>query len=305
MKPKLLFIVNPNAGKGAIHGAALDCIDIFVQAGFDVSVHTTQAVKDATHVVETRADEFERIVCAGGDGTLNEVVAGLIQGNHRIPLGYIPAGTVNDFASSLGIPKHPLEAARIAVHGKAQPVDIGRFGTRSFCYIAAFGAFTNVSYTTPQAQKNFLGRTAYILEGIKSLPHLKPYNIHLETEDGMVIDDQFIYGMVSNATSIGGFKELTPPDVRMDDGLFEVVLIRQPKGALDWQNIFNELIQPKENSKFLLRCKASWLRVRSQEPLSWTLDGEFGGTTENVEISNKYHAFRIFTSQTLEKKTDC
>lgn len=304
MRPKLLFIVNPNAGKGAIHSAALDCIDIFVQAGFDVSVHTTQAIQDATQVVQTRAEEFERIVCAGGDGTLNEVVNGLIQGNHRTPLGYIPVGTVNDFASSLGIPKHPLDAARIAVEGTAQPIDIGQFENRNFCYIAAFGAFTNVSYTTPQSQKNFLGRTAYILEGIKSLPRLKPYDICLETNDGIVIQDQFIYGMVSNATSIGGFKELTPPDVRMDDGLFEVVLIRQPKGALDWQSIFNELIQPKENSKFILRCKASQLHIHSKEELSWTLDGEFGGTTKNVEICNKYHAFRIFTAKKPQKETD-
>lgn len=296
MNQRLLFIVNPHAGKGAIQADALSCIDIFIRAGFDVTVYTTQKPQDATQYVRSRAAQFDRIVCAGGDGTLNEVTAGLLLGGFQIPLGYIPAGTVNDFASSLGIPKDPLEAARIAACGTVRDVDIGCFDGRNFCYIAAFGAFTNVSYTTPQAQKNRLGRTAYILEGIKSLPHVKPYHIQIETESGQVIEDELIYGMVSNATSIGGFKELTPHDVRMDDGLFEVVLVRQPKNPLEWQTVFNELIQPKEPSKFLVRCKASRLKIRSQEEVSWTLDGEFGGMTREVEISNQYHALHILTA---------
>ena len=304
MNQKLLFIVNPHAGKGAIQNSALGCIDTFVKAGFDVTVYTTQKPHDATNIVVHRAAQFDRIVCAGGDGTLNEVVSGLLQNGYRTPLGYIPAGTVNDFASSLGIPKHPLEAAQIAATGVIQNVDIGRFAQRNFCYIAAFGAFTNVSYTTPQAQKNLLGRTAYILEGIKSLPLLKPYHIRIETKCGQVIEDELIYGMVSNATSIGGFKELTPHDVRMDDGLFEVVLIRQPKNPLEWQAVFNELIQPKENSKFILRCKASQLQVFSEEDISWTLDGEFGGTTKKVEIFNKYHALHILTAPRASKSAD-
>ena len=153
MNQKLLFIINPHAGQGAIQNSALGCIDIFVKAGFDVTVYTTQKPLDATNIVIERAAQFDRIVCAGGDGTLNEVVTGLLQHTDRIPLGYIPAGTVNDFASSLGIPKYPLEAAQIAATGVIQQVDIGRFADRNFCYIAAFGAFTNVSYTTPQAQK--------------------------------------------------------------------------------------------------------------------------------------------------------
>lgn len=304
MNQKLLFIINPHAGKGAIQNSALGCIDIFVKAGFDVTVYTTQKPLDATNIVIERAAQFDRIVCAGGDGTLNEVVTGLLQHTDRIPLGYIPAGTVNDFASSLGIPKYPLEAAQIAATGVIQQVDIGRFADRNFCYIAAFGAFTNVSYTTPQAQKNLLGRTAYILEGIKSLPHLKPYHIRIETSCGQSLEDELIYGMVSNATSIGGFKELTPHDVRMDDGLFEVVLIRQPKNPLDWQTIFNELMQSKGDSKFLLRCKASKLQIFSDEEISWTLDGEFGGTTKKVEISNNYRALSILTAPKTVKSTD-
>lgn len=301
MNQKLLFIINPNAGKGAIQANTLGCIDIFVQSGFDVTVYTTQKARDAITVICKRAKEFDRIVCAGGDGTLNEVVTGLLQSGYDIPLGYIPAGTVNDFASSLGIPRNSLKAAEIAAQGSIRPIDVGRFGDRNFCYIAAFGAFTNVSYTTPQAQKNLLGRTAYILEGIKSLPHLKPYFIEIETSDEQRIEGEFIYGMISNATSIGGFKELTPHDVQMDDGLFEVILIRQPKNPLDWQIIFNELLQPKENLKFLVRYKASWLRVCSEEKISWTLDGEFGGQTQKVEIANQYHALHMLTAN--ESKT--
>lgn len=296
MKQKLLFVINPKAGKGAIQSTVLGCVDRFIQAGFEITIYTTQCEKDAQKIVQTRAGMFDRIVCAGGDGTLNEVVCGLIEGQHDTPLGYIPAGTVNDFASSLGIPKQPIQAAEIAANGMMQCVDIGQFGNRYFCYIAAFGAFTNVSYTTPQNYKNLLGRTAYILEGIKSLPSLKPYTIEVETQDGVVIQDQFIYGMISNATSVGGFKDLTPQDVRMDDGIFELVLIRQPKGALDWQTIFNELIQPKSESRFVLRFKSPCLYVHAQEPISWTLDGEFGGEIQNVKISNLYHALRILSS---------
>lgn len=295
MPRKLLFVINPSAGKGAIHEKALSCIDLFVRAGFDVTVYTTQKTRDATRIVQERAAEFDRIVCSGGDGTLNEVVSGLVEGGHKVPLGYIPAGTVNDFASSLFIPKQVMEAAKMAAGEDAQTVDIGLFDERHFCYVAAFGAFTNVSYTTPQAQKNLLGRTAYILEGIKSLPSVKPYDIRIETAEGLVIEDQFIYGMISNATSIGGFKELTPCDVRMDDGLFEVVLVRQPRTALEWQNVFNDLIQPKEDSKFLMQFKTPGLHVSSSQEISWTLDGEFGGKRKAVQISNQYQALTIFS----------
>ncbi len=295
MPRKLLFVINPSAGKGAIREKALDCIDLFVQAGFDVTVYTTQKPQDATRIVRARAEAFDRIVCSGGDGTLNEVVTGLLDGGHKVPLGYIPAGTVNDFASSLFIPKQVMEAAKIAAGSDFQTVDIGRFADRYFCYVAAFGAFTNVSYTTPQAQKNLLGRTAYILEGIKSLPSVKPYAIRIETDEGIVIEDEFIYGMISNATSIGGFKELTPRDVRMDDGLFEVVLVRQPKTALDWQNVFNELVQPHGESRFLIEFKTPGLHVSSNAEISWTLDGEFGGTRKEVEIANQYQALTIFS----------
>lgn len=295
MPQKLLFVINPDAGKGTIREKTLDCIDLFVREGFDVMVYTTQKSQDATRIVRARAEEFDRIVCSGGDGTLNEVVTGLLDGGHKVPLGYIPAGTVNDFASSLFIPKQVMEAAKMAAGSDFQTVDIGRFAGRYFCYVAAFGAFTNVSYTTPQVQKNLLGRTAYILEGIKSLPSVKPYDIRIETDDGLVIEDQFIYGMISNATSIGGFKELTPRDVRMDDGLFEVVLVRQPKTPLDWQNIFNELVQPHEESQFLIEFKTPGLQVSSNTEISWTLDGEFGGTLKEVRIDNQYQALTIFS----------
>ncbi len=295
MPRKLLFVINPNAGKGTINEKALSCIDLFVRSGFDVTVYTTQKTWDATRIVQERAGEFDRIVCSGGDGTLNEVVSGLVEGGHKVPLGYIPAGTVNDFASSLFIPKQVMEAAKMAAGEDCQTVDIGQFGRRHFCYVAAFGAFTNVSYTTPQAQKNLLGRTAYILEGIKSLPSVKPYEIRIETDEGLVIEDEFIYGMISNATSIGGFKELTPHDVRMDDGLFEVVLVRQPKTPMEWQNVFNDLIQPKDDSKFLMRFKTPGLRVSSSHEISWTLDGEFGGKMKEVHISNQYQALTILS----------
>lgn len=292
MTQKLLFIINPNAGKGEIRETALDCIDLFVKAGYDVTVYTTQAQQDATRFVRERAASFDRIVCSGGDGTLNEVVSGLLASGAKTPLGYIPAGTVNDFASSLGIPKAPLEAAELAVNGQPYSVDIGRFSGRCFCYIAAFGAFTDVSYTTPQANKNLLGRTAYILEAIKTLPGIKPYHIRIKVEEQQIEGD-FIYGMISNATSVGGFKDLTPADAQMDDGVFEVLLLRQPKNPIEWQIALNDFIQRKEDSNFWHRFKASRLRIVCEEEMSWTLDGEFGGKPKEVEISNEYRALRI------------
>lgn len=292
MQNRLLFVINPHAGKGAIREDALACIDCFIQAGYDVTVHITQGTQDATRIVRERACEFDRIVCSGGDGTLNEVVAGLLDSGVKTPLGYIPAGTVNDFASSLRIPRQPLAAAELAVSGQPYAVDIGRFGNRCFCYIAAFGAFTDVSYTTPQTNKNLLGRTAYILEAIKALPAIKPYHIKVQAGTQQIEGD-FIYGMVTNATSVGGFKELAPADVQMDDGVFEVVLLQQPKKPLEWQQVFNEFIQPQKDSKYLLRLKASHIQIQCDEAMPWTLDGEFGGKHNTVEIRNEFHALSI------------
>ena len=221
---KLLWIVNPHAGRGAMSGKIIGCVTAFQQAGFDVTLYVTQGAQDATRVARERAGEFDRIICAGGDGTLNEVVTGLMSVEAPPPLGYIPAGTTNDFAQSLDIPKVPAEAAVIAAGDRLQALDIGRFNDRYFNYIAAFGVFTEVSYATPQQSKNIFGRAAYILEGVKALTNIKAYHIRVESDE-VTAEDNFIYGMVTNSVSVGGFKAITPDGVALDDGLHEVLLV--------------------------------------------------------------------------------
>ena len=206
---RMLWILNPHAGRGAMSGKIIGCVTAFQQAGYDVTIYITQGAQDATRVARERAGEFDRIVCAGGDGTLNEVITGLMQAETRPVLGYVPAGTTNDFAFSLGISKVPAEAAVIAAGDTLQALDIGRFNDRYFNYIAAFGAFTEVSYETPQQTKNIFGRAAYIIEGIKALTNIKTYHIRVNSAETQMEDD-FIYGMVTNTVSVGGFKTIRP-----------------------------------------------------------------------------------------------
>lgn len=292
MPQKLLFIINPHSGKGEMRHLGIDCIDRFVRAGYEVTVHTTQGTGDATRIVGREGDRYDLIVCSGGDGTLNETVAGMMQMTDRPSLGYIPTGTVNDFASSLSIPKHPEEAVERIIQGKPYAVDIGRFGSRYFTYVAGFGAFTDVSYSTPQNSKNLLGRLAYILEGIKTVPQLKMYHVKAVCDE-MTVEGEFIYGMVTNATSVGGFKGIMPSDVAMDDGLFEVVLVRAPANAVEMQMILNEMLLPPEEPRFLVRFKTPSIHFQAEEEMAWTLDGEFGGAPHQVMITNQNRALHI------------
>ena len=249
---KMLWIVNPHAGRGAMRGKLIDCILAFQEAGFDVTLHVTEGPEDATRVAQARAGEFDRIVCAGGDGTLNEVVTGLMQSKVRPPLGYIPAGTTNDFATSLGIPKVPAEAAAIAAKDRLQALDIGRFNSRYFNYIAAFGVFTEVSYATPQQTKNIFGRAAYIMQGVISLANIKEYRIRVNSPE-MQTEDHFIYGMVTNSVSVGGFKALSPDSIALDDGLYEVLLVYPVDNPMELQWLINDLLTHNtESTRFLL-----------------------------------------------------
>ena len=290
---KLLWIVNPHAGRGALSGKVIPCVAAFQQAGYDVNVYVTQGAQDATRVVRGRAGEFDRIVCAGGDGTLSEVVTGLMESPVRPPLGYIPAGTTNDFALSLGIPKTPAEAAVVAAGDRLQALDIGRFNDRYFNYIAAFGVFTEVSYATPQQSKNIFGRAAYIFEGVKALTNIKQHHIRVDSAE-MSVEDDFIYGMVTNTLSVGGFKVFPPKQVSLDDGLFEVVLVRQPRNVADLQDALFSLVRQDANSSRLVEAfHTRKLKVTAAEPLPWTLDGEFGGDPETAVIENLHDAITL------------
>ncbi len=283
MTQKLLFLVNPHAGRSEIKNHLLEIVDQFTKAGWDSTVLTTQRAGQIPLLLDQRRGEFQRVICCGGDGTLNETINGLMDWNPRPLLGYIPAGTTNDFASSLGLHRTIPEAGSTCVQGEPYPIDIGRFGNRYFAYVAAFGAFTNVSYGTPQHFKNLLGRAAYILEGILSLPTIKTYSMRVEC-DGQVIEGDYVFGMVANSTSVGGIPMGRKMDVSLNDGLLELVLVKYPRSASETQQLLSALAAHETSSDLLRFCRASSFHIRFQDPVSWTLDGEFGGEVTEVEI---------------------
>ncbi len=294
---KMLFISNLRAGKNQIRPHFATIIDMFVSAGYEVTVHTTQAAKDASQVAASRGGDYDLVVCSGGDGTLDEVVSGLLTLESRPPVGYIPAGTTNDFAKSLGISSNMTAAAANVLKGEPFAVDVGVFNERHFAYIAAFGAFTDVSWQTPQQLKNTLGHLAYLIEGLKSLPTtIIPHRMTVAFDDE-VITDSFAYGMVTNSVSVGGFKSIGIKEMELDDGLFEMLLVRMPKNIFELQSILSALLMQKVDERYMFFARVSHVRFYCEENLSWTLDGESGGNFKEVEISNLRQAIQIIRPQ--------
>lgn len=298
---KLLFVYNPRAGKEMLKPRLSDVLDIFVKAGYEVTVHPTQAYRDAYYQIkEYEVGKYDLIACSGGDGTIDEVATGMMKrremGKDVVPVGYIPAGTTNDFAKSLHIPRKPLAAADNAVKGVPFPCDIGKFNDSVFVYIAAFGIFTDVSYETDQAVKNVLGHMAYILEGAKRIFNIPSYKIKVE-HDGEVIEDEFIFGMVTNSRSVGGFSNMVGKNIVFDDGLFEVTLIKTPKNPIALQEIIAALLIEQVDTKHMYTFKTKKITFESVEEIPWTLDGEFGGEQDYVEIENVQKAMEIMVPE--------
>ena len=289
---RLLFIYNPNAGKGLLKPKLSDILDIFVKAGYEVTVYPTQKYRDGYKKVARFEGEYDLRVCSGGDGTLDEVVTGMMQREDKIPIGYIPTGTTNDFANSLHIPKDLLKAADVAVNGEPFACDIGRFNKDVFVYIAAFGLFTDVSYQTKQEIKNVLGHLAYVLEGTKRLFGIPSYRIRV-THDGEVIEDEFVFGMVTNSKSVGGFRNMIGKNVVFDDGEFEATLIKFPKNPLELNDIILSLATGQQDSKYMYSFKTKEVVFESLEEIPWTLDGEFGGEHDSVHIKNERQGLEI------------
>ena len=289
---KLLFVYNPHSGVGRIKSQLSDILDIMVRAGYEVGVHPTQAVGDATAVTAARAAEYDPVVCCGGDGTLDETVTGLLQSGCKVPLGYIPAGSTNDFAVSLKLPKNMKKAAEVAVNGVDFPCDVGCFGEKNFIYIAAFGLFTEVSYQTKQELKNVLGHVAYILEGAKRIGNHPSYRMRVEYNGG-TIEDEFIYGMVTNSLSVGGFKGMTGEDVALNDGLFEVMLIRTPRNAVELNEIIAVLTKLRPESDLIYTFKTDDLQISPYQSIPWTLDGEYGGEQTQIRLKTMHRALTI------------
>lgn len=292
MKKKLLFIYNAHAGKGKIGNHLVDIIETFAKKDYCITVSPTMKQGDATQVAREEGKKYDLIVCSGGDGTLDEVVTGIIQSGEDIPLGYIPAGSTNDYANSLGLPKRMKAAAEIAVGEEICKCDVGMLDDSVFVYIVAFGAFTEVSYGTPQEVKNVLGHAAYVLEGMKKLHTIRSYHMKVRA-NGEEIEDDFIYGMVTNSVSVGGFKNNANAGVVLDDGLFEVTLIKKPKNAIELQNIIASLLIAEFDSQYMYAFKASEIEFEPEQEIPWTLDGEFGGNRKSVKVVNHKQAISI------------
>lgn len=292
MKKRLLFVFNPKSGKALIKTKLLEIIDIFTKHDYDVIVHPTQERNDAYHLAKHSAHEYDLVVCSGGDGTLDEVVSGMKKNGADVPLGYIPSGSTNDFATSLSIEKNMIKAAEEIMEGKVYGCDVGVFNNRYFVYIAAFGLFTDVSYLTDQTLKNMLGHMAYLLEGVKRIIDIKSYHMKVEA-NGQSYEADYVFGMITNSRSVGGFKHITGKNVEMDDGLFEVTLIRKPTNPMELQKIMTALLTGEDNTEMVDSFKTSHITLISDEEIPWTLDGDFGGEHTEVLIENKKQALKI------------
>lgn len=293
-REKVLFIYNPHAGKGTMKNKLSDAMEIFMEAGFEVTVYATMAPGEAAEIVCEQGEGYSRVICSGGDGTLHEVTHGLMQlpAEKRPKCGYIPTGTVNDFATGIKLPKRIVKAVQVASGNACHAYDIGELNGKYFTYVAAFGAFTAVSYETPQATKNLLGKTAYVLEGISKLNSIKSIPVKV-TADGEVWESECILGMVTNAKSIGGLKLFRKRRVKLDDGYFDGIFVKTPKNPLELNQVMNFLLTGEQNSQIYM-LQGSRVEIQTDTEVAYTLDGENGGKYTKAVIENHRQAITYF-----------
>ena len=289
---KMLFVMNPYSGMRRANKYLADIVALFNGADYEVTIHMTAGQGDATRIVEERCADKDLIVCCGGDGTFNETITGLLRAGKNIPVGYIPAGSTNDFAASLKLSPNIMQAAQDIVEGEPVPCDMGKFGVRYFSYVASFGAFTHATYTTPQSIKNMLGHTAYLLEGINELSQIRNEHVRLEI-DGQVIEDDFLFGAISNSTSLGGILKLNPELVDMSDGRMEILLVRAPQNLTELAECLQALQVQKYNCAMITFQSAKKIRIFANPFMNWTLDGEREEGHEQVDVENIHHAIHI------------
>ena len=292
---QVLFFINPHAGHAEIRSSLMEVLEIFSVAGYETTVHMTAGPRDITSQIAVRGTQYDLIVCTGGDGTLNEAVSGLmaLPYEKRPPLGYIPGGTVNDVAATLGLSKDPIRAARDIVAGRLYPLDIGSFGPdRYFTYVAAFGIFTDVPYETPQEDKRIWGRLAYIMNGAGALGRLKDTHVRVWYDDHMEEADVLV-GLVTSTTSVGGFKATRDIGISLNDGLYEMVLVRATKTLAEFNLAATRALRLDFDNDSFISAQTGALRFEFDEPVAWTVDGEFGGSVTEVEIHNEHRAIDI------------
>ena len=289
---KMLFVMNPYSGMRKASRYLADIIALFNRADYEVIVHMTAGQGDATGIVAERCADMDLVVCCGGDGTFNETVSGILSAGCRVPVGYIPAGSTNDLATSLKLSSNIMQAAEDIVEGTPMPYDVGSFGNRYFSYVASFGAFTRASYATPQSVKNMLGHTAYLLEGINELSQIKNEHVRMEL-DGEVIEDDFLFGAISNSTSVGGILTLSPDVVDMADGEFEVILVRAPRNLTEIAECLQAVQNQTYSCAMITFQRTKKVRIFADPRMPWTLDGEREEGHEQVEAQNLHHAILL------------
>ncbi len=301
MAERVLLVLNPCAGQRRANRYLPEIIRSILDKGYRCETYVTAKRGDCTEFLSLHANEFDRVICAGGDGTLNETIAGVLSAHASIPIGYIPCGTTNDYASTIGLSSDIEQAARDAAEGVLCPFDVGQFMNRYFTYTASCGAFTKASYSTSQTMKNLLGHLAYILEGIKDIPSIRSIHMNVKTET-REIEDDFIFFAVTNSTSVGGILKLDAERVALNDGLFEVMLVRNPTTAIQLSSILHGITTmdlPNEMIHFFTARKIS---VKSNEEIEWTLDGERADGGCEVEMQNLHNAINIILPQTVHEE---
>lgn len=295
-KKKALLIVNPCSGKTKSRAGTFDIVDKFSKSEYEFSIHSTKCQGDATNIVKNELDSHDLVVCCGGDGTLNETINGVIDMPKRVPIGYLPAGTTNDLANSLGLPTSIKEAADIIIDGHTNDYDIGLFNNRCFCYVASFGAFARSSYSTPQSLKNKFGHAAYVAAAVPQVFEIHPTKMRIEY-DGGVIEDEFMFGAISNSLSVGGFFKLPKDKVKFNDGQFEVLLVRKVH-MTSLFSILSKVRKQHYDGKQIIMFQTRKLKITSpDEAVAWTLDGEFGGNHHDVMVNVLEKAVEIYSPE--------
>ena len=289
---KLLFIMNPFAGQKKTNKVLPEILMLFTEAGYEINISMTTGPGAATQLAAERGGMADLVVCCGGDGTLNETIAGLLQAGLDVPVGYIPSGTTNDFASSLNLSHNPIQAARDILEGEPVAYDICKFGDRYFCYVASFGAFTKASYAVPQTLKNALGHTAYVLGGISELSQIRNEHVRMEI-DGEVVEDDFLFGAICNSTSVGGILTLPQNQVDMGDGIFEVMLIRAPRHLNEITDCILAVQNQTYNCGMITFRPAKAVKILADPFMAWTLDGEKADGYQEIQVENLHHAIKI------------
>lgn len=292
----VLLIVNPVSGRQRARYILYDIINFLSQSGCKTTVFATISRGHATQLVQTHAPHHHRMICCGGDGTLNEVFSGLAamgEGAEKIPVGYIPTGTTNDLAHALGLTSHVKKAIHQALYGNVRDLDLGTFNQdKYFSYVASFGAFSRVAYETPQWLKNRLGRASYFFYGISEIGDIRARRVHI-VADGTEISGDFVYGSVSNSTVIGGLVKFPEGSISLDDGKFEVMLIKAPKRPADLRHIVNALATKDYHEDGVLFFTASHITFQFEEDVPWTVDGEYAGESNLVAVGNMHRRVQI------------